>query len=62
MRDLRNEMYASAESKDISDTENELKTDMRYVTREEYFRKIKELERKIALLESRIENDGWGSK
>lgn len=65
MRDLRDGKYLSPiqHSVDDEDTTVELKGDFTYVTREEYNRKIKELERKIALLEARNNfDDGWGRK
>ena len=66
MRDLRNEMYAGTRSSDDEDsyTGRTTKIDMTYVSRDEYERKIKELERKIAMLEARLNSnsDGWGTK
>ena len=66
MRDLRNEMYAGTRSDDEEDSYmgGTTKVNMQYVSREEYQRKIKELERKIAMLEARLNSnsDGWGTK
>lgn len=57
LRDLNENLnnYSAEEVKDIQ-------MDMHFVTRDEYNRKIKEIERKIALLESKLNNDGWGNK
>lgn len=61
MRDLRNEMYASATIEE--DKDNFGKTIPGYVTREEFNRKIKELEAKIRLLEAKINSsNGWDNK
>ena len=64
MRDLRNEMYASAtnEDRDNNLVEEDFST---YVTKEEFNRVTKLLERKITLLESKIANitgNGWDHK
>ena len=66
MRDLRNEMYASS----IDDDDDNVLGDSKalykeYVTKEEFNRVIRTLERKIALLESKIANitgNGWDHK
>ena len=64
MRDLRNEMYASATRVEEDSVNGTKRIDMTYITREEFNRTIKELERKIAFLEAKINNscDGWGVK
>ena len=60
MRDLRDEMYASGIKED---EDNFGKTASNYVTREEFNRKVKELESKIRLLESKITGiDGWSDR
>ena len=66
MRDLRNEMYASAtnENKDNSLVEEDFSNDT-YVTKKEFNEIVKIFERKIALLESKIANltgNGWNTK
>lgn len=64
MRDLRSEMYAS----DINDDDNNVLgkikgMEIEYVTREEFNRKIKELESKIRILESKLNMlDGWSDR
>lgn len=65
MRDLRDGEYLSPIQHNADDEDNitKLKGDFTWVTREEFNRKIKELERKIALLEARNNfDDGWGRK
>ena len=64
MRDLRNEMYASSMHPDNDNSFGGTKRiDMTYVTREEFNRTIKELERKIAFLEAKLNSEnGWGVK
>lgn len=66
MRDLRNEMYASGTNEDRdSDLVEEDFGGNTYVTKEEFNRVIRSLERKIALLESKIANitgNGWDHK
>ena len=65
MRDLRSEMYASGISEDDETGLSSLKTgiEVGYVTREEYNRKIRELESKIRILESKINGiDGWSQR
>lgn len=64
MRDLRDGKYLSPiqHSADNKDDTVELKGDFTWVTHEEYNRKIKELERKIAMLEAKINNNGWADK
>lgn len=64
MRDLRNGEYLSPIQHSADDEDNtvELKGDFTWVTHEEYNRKIKELERKIAMLEAKINNNGWADK
>jgi len=57
MRDLRSEMYASGINDDDNNVLGKTKgMEIENITREEFNRKIKELERKIALLESKIQN------
>ena len=66
MRDLRDEMYASG----INDDDDNVIGDSRvvykeYVTKEEFNRKIKMLERQIAMLEAKLHNingNGWDNK
>jgi len=64
MRDLRDEMYASSINDDDSNVLGKIKgMEKEYVTREEFNRKIKELESKIRLLESKINGiDGWSDR
>ena len=66
MRDLRKEMYASGTNEDRdSDLVEEDFGGNTYVTKEEFNRVIRTLERKIALLESKIANitgNGWDHK
>lgn len=63
MRDLRNEMYASATRVEEDSISGTKRIDMTYVTREEFNRTIKELERKIAFLEAKLNSEnGWGVK
>ena len=64
MRDLRDEMYASGIKDDDSNALGKTKgMEKEYVTREEFNRKIKELESKIRLLESKINGiDGWSDR
>lgn len=65
MRDLRSEIYASGISEDDETGLSSLKTgiEVGYVTREEYNRKIRELESKIRILESKINGiDGWSNR
>jgi len=58
MRDLRSEMYASGINED-----DETGLEVGYVSRDEFNRKIKELESKIRLLESKINGiDGWSDR
>lgn len=68
MRDLRDEMYASGINDDDSD--NDILGGSRvvykeYVTKEEFDRKIKLLERQVAMLEAKLHNingNGWDNK
>ena len=68
MRDLRDEMYASGINDDDSD--NDILGGSRvvykeYVTKEEFDRKIKLLERQIMVLEAKLHNingNGWDNK
>ena len=63
MRDLRNEMYASATRVEEDSVNGTKRIDMTYITREEFNRTIKELERKIAFLEAKLNSEnGWGAK
>ena len=65
MRDLRSEMYASGINEDDETGLSSLRTgiEVGYVTREEYNRKIRELESKIRILESKINGiDGWSQR
>ena len=64
MRDLRDEMYASGIKDDDNNVLGKTKgMEKEYVTREEFNRKIKELESKIRLLESKINGiDGWSDR
>lgn len=66
MRDLRNEMYASGIDDDDDNTLGDSKgMQKEYITKEEFNRVTRSLERKIALLESRIANitgNGWDHK
>ena len=63
MRDLRNEMYASSmKLDDDSYAGGTVQNDMRYVTKSEFDRVVKMFERKIAMLEAKITNNGWESK
>ena len=47
---------------DLNDKKTESRMTPAFVTIEEFNRKIKELERKIALLESKLNNVGWDNK
>lgn len=65
MRDLRNEMYASSIDDDNNTLSDSKSNTKEFVTKEEFNRVIKSLERKIALLESKIVNvtgSGWDYK
>lgn len=63
MKDLRDEMYASATNPDDDSYAGGAKqNDPKYVTKFEFDRVVKMFERKIAMLEAKINNNGWESK
>lgn len=66
MKDLRDEMYASAMENENSALDH-IMGDSRvvykeYVTKSEFDRVVKMFERKIAMLEAKINNNGWADK